>query len=76
MRSFGGNQSDAAGTKFLWFLAPDLNYDRAVKNKDNFLRPRMHVPGSTGGWRQIQQTDQGFLNRLVLALQIGPQKRG
>ena len=42
MRSFGGNQSDAARAKFLWFLASDLNYDDAVKNKDNFLRARMH----------------------------------
>jgi hypothetical protein len=73
MRSFGGNQSDAARAKFLWFLASDLNYDDAVKNKDNFLRARMHVPGGTGGRRQIQQIDQGFLNRLILALQIGPQ---
>jgi hypothetical protein len=59
-------------TKFLWLLAADLNDDRPVKHKDNFLRARMHVPGSTGSRRQIQQIDQGFLNRLILASQIGP----
>ncbi len=33
----------------------------------------MHMPGGADGWRHFQQIDQGLLDDLALALQIGLQ---
>ena len=74
MRNFRRYQRDSARVDLLRCLAVDLDDEGTVKDKHDFLRAWMHVPGRADAWRHLQKIDHGLLDRLVLARQVGLQE--
>src|SRR6516225_3191925 len=74
MWDFRRYQSHSAGVDLLRFLAVDLDDEGTFDDKQDLLRAWMHVPGRADAWRHLQKIDQGLLDCLVLARQVGLQE--